>query len=413
MAIQQPQTPRIQMMLRWICGVLLAALIFVACEKDDVPEPVVPVSHTMLLYMPGQSLLRFYEKNIQGIEQAVESGALKNGGRIIVCYQPKAYDQATLFEIVYDARQRKCVRKELKIYENFHADETASVQEMFADIQLLAPADSYGLAIGCHGFGWIPKDASLPQGQYVPERPLPGALITRSTRFFGDSGHLMDIAQLADAVAGLSYRFDYLIFDGCFMSNIETLYDLRHSFDYIVSSPCEIMGAGFPYARTIPYLFVSDGPDLAAVCHAFWYFYDSDWDTVSNNARSGCISLTVTNELEALAVTVAEIQAGAKREYNVNDLQYYEGMSSHIFYDLGDYLRAICADDTLYARFEEQLNRTFPAESRLNTPSFYSVYNHRMTPIKHYSGVTTTEPSRQYADLHKKTAWYRRTHAAD
>ncbi len=169
MAIQQPQTPRIQMMLRWICGVLLAALIFVACEKDDVPEPVVPVSHTMLLYMPGQSLLRFYEKNIQGIEQAVESGALKNGGRIIVCYQPKAYDQATLFEIVYDARQRKCVRKELKIYENFHADETASVQEMFADIQLLAPADSYGLAIGCHGFGWIPKDASLPQGQYVPE----------------------------------------------------------------------------------------------------------------------------------------------------------------------------------------------------------------------------------------------------
>ncbi len=112
-------------------------------------------------------------------------------------------------------------------------------------------------------------------------------------------------------------------------------------------------------------------------------------------------------------MTVAEIQAGAKREYNVNDLQYYEGMSSHIFYDLGDYLRAICADDTLYARFEEQLNRTFPAESRLNTPSFYSVYNHRMTPIKHYSGVTTTEPSRQYADLHKKTAWYRRTHAAD
>ncbi len=151
-----------------------------------------------------------------------------------------------MFEIVYDARQRKCVRKELKIYENFHADETASVQEMFADMQLLAPADSYGLAIGCHGFGWIPKDAPLPQGRYVPERPLPGALITRSTRFFGDSGHLMDIAQLADAVAGLSYRFDYLIFDGCFMSNIETLYDLRHSFDYIISSPCEIMGAGFP-----------------------------------------------------------------------------------------------------------------------------------------------------------------------
>ena len=62
MAIQQPQTPRIQMMLRQLCGILLAVFVFVACSKDDVPEPVVPVSHTMLLYMPGQSLLRFYEK---------------------------------------------------------------------------------------------------------------------------------------------------------------------------------------------------------------------------------------------------------------------------------------------------------------------------------------------------------------
>lgn len=400
-------------MHRFYAILLAATLFFTACGKDEIPEPSGPAAHTLLLYMPGRSLLNpYYERNIEGLESAVAAGDTWNG-RILVCYQPESYDRATLFEIEYDSRQRKCVCKELKIYDDFQAESTASVRELFADAQRLAPAESYGLAIGCHGFGWVPVDALSPKTQYLQERPLPEALVTRSTRFFGDNDHRMDIAQLAEAVAGLPYQFDYLIFDGCFMANIETLYDLRHSFDYIIASPCEIMGAGFPYARTTPYLFKTGGPDLAGVCHAFWYFYDQDWDTVSNNARSGCISLAVTSELEALAATVTDIRAEVLREYDVNGLQYYEGMSSHIFYDLGDYIRAICADETLYARFEEQLNRTFPETSRLHTPSFYSAYNHRMTPIKSYSGVTTSEPSQQYSAQHKETAWYRRTHALD
>ncbi len=393
------------MMTRRIYGLLLTALLFfTACSKDEIPEPSGPVGHTMLLYMPGRSLLNpYYERNIEGVERAVAAGAIRNG-RMLVCYQPESHDRATLLEICYDARQQKAVRKVLKTYETFRAETTASVRELFADVQRFASTKSYGLAIGCHGLGWVPAGTPLPRS-YQPERPLPGALATRNTRFFGDSGHQLNIAQLADAVAGLPFRFDYLIFDDCFMANIETLYDLRRSFDYIIASPCEILAVGFPYDRVVPRLFASDGPDLPGTCREFWNFY------TSYSTPSGCISLAVTSELDALATAVAEIHAGPTRAYDADKLQYYEGMSIHLFYDLDDYIRAICADDNRYARFKEQLNRAFPEACRLYTSSFYSAYNKQMNKIETYSGVTTSEPSQRYTDLHKETAWYKATHA--
>jgi len=380
----------------------------------EISQRAVTASHTLLLYMFGRSLLPYYEKNIAGIERAVSS-EIPGNGRILVCYQPEAYDKATLLEIFYDVEKQQCVRERLKTYDEFQAEDTACVQRMLVDVYNEAPAESYGLALGCHGFGWVPAGTPLAK-TYESMRPMPGALMTRTaTRFLGDTGHQIEIAQLADAVAGLPYRFGYLIFDDCFMANIETLYDLRRSFDYIIASPCEVMAAGFPYDRTIPYLFSDSAPQLPRVCWEFWNFYQNDWDTIGGNAQSGCISLTVTSELDALAAAVADVHVGPTRAYDADALQYYEGLPTHLFYDLDDYIRAICADDNRYARFKEQLNRAFPEECRLHTPSFYSAYNGRMNEIKSaaYSGVTTSEPSQRYSDLHKETAWYKVTHAVE
>ncbi len=379
----------------------------------EISQRSVTASHTLLLYMFGRSLLSYYEKNIDGIERAVNA-EVPFDGRILVCYQPDAYDKATLLEIFYDVEKQQCVREQLKTYDDFQADDTACVQRMLTDVYDKAPAESYGLALGCHGFGWVPAGSVLQKSAYSMERPLPGALITRTpTRFLGDTGHQIDIAQLADAVARLPYCFDYLIFDDCFMANIETLYDLRGAFDYIVASPCEVMAAGFPYDRTIPHLFTAGTPDLPRVCREFWNFYENDWDSVINNAQSGCISLAVTRELEALAETVAAIHAAPTNPYDAARLQYYEGLTKHVFYDLDDYIRTICTDATLYDYFEEQLARAFPTDCRYHTASFYSAYNHRLNPITTYSGVTTSEPSQQFTDQHKETSWYRRTHGIE
>ena len=44
-----------------------------------------------------------------------------------------------------------------------------------------------------------------------------------TTRSFGDTGRSIDITDFAAAVKAQNYRTDYLLFDACFMANIETL----------------------------------------------------------------------------------------------------------------------------------------------------------------------------------------------
>lgn len=418
MAIQQFETAHLQI-VRKLCCLLFAALLTVSCGKhEEEPDPTGPAAHTFLLYMPGRSLLSYYEINIRRIERAVATGALSKG-RVLVCYQPESNESATMLEIRYDRQTQTAVRETVAVYDTFEAGETASVDALFRDVQQLAPAKSYGLAIGCHGSAWLPvtstislplhKDEVLPVTEWMTRAENPYRTESGTfTRAIGDSGHRLEIGELASVAEQLPFRFDYLIFDACFMANIETLYDLRDAFDYVIGAPCEIMASGFPYDLTIPELFVSGGPDLPQVCYGFWDYYMN-----AASYRSGCISLAVMGELEALADRVADIQAGPLRGYLLDELQYYEGCSTHLFYDFGQYIRAICDDAELYRRFEEQLDRAFPTGSRLNTPEFYSDYNRRMNAVTHYSGVSTSEPALRLVEQERETAWFRRTHAVD
>lgn len=370
-----------------------------------------PTPQTMLLYMPGRNLMRFYKANIESIKAAV-SAQVPGDGHILVCYQPDSHSKAELSEIYYDPQTKSAAVRVLKQYNSFSANDPASVGGMFADVARLAPAEQYGLSIGCHGKAWVPANQGgiTPLSMQAHDQqwtPMAGALETRS---FGDPPYELDIKQLAEVLQTQSFKFDYLIFDACFMANIETLYDLRHAVKYVVASPCEIMAAGFPYNRAIPELFKDGGTsyDLAQVCHQFWYFYMYDWNTVPNNAQSGCISLTITSELDAMASVMRRVNT-ARKAYN-NELQTYEGMNIHLFFDMGHFVESSCSDPALIDEFHTQFDKAFPKESRLNTPSFYSAYNSLQNPITHYSGITLSEPSTRYAQQNELTDWYRATH---
>lgn len=212
--------------------------------------------------------------------------------------------------------------------------------------------------------------------------------------------------DFAAAVKAQNYRPDYLLFDACFMANIETLYDLRECTDYVIAAPCEIMAQGFPYERAMPWFFTDGGKEynLTKVCEAFWNFYMNDATT-----KSGCISLAVMAEMEGMKEIMRHINAAPQKTY-AEELQSYEGMSSHIFYDLGHWVELACSDAGLKEEFKVQLDKAFPKAARLNTPEFYSAYNGRMNPVAYYSGVSFSEPSDKYTEENKQTSWYRDTH---
>lgn len=373
-------------------------------------------TRTVLLYMPGENLLRFYRQNIDGICRAV-SADVPGDGRMLICWQPQNEGKATLEEICYDTGTRSSRIVTLKEYETFSAKSPADVATMLSDVEIWAPAGRYGLIIGCHGKAWVPRTAgNLSMNALRPNReedlwiPAPGALPTRS---FGDSGNELEIPELAEVLEAQSIRFDYLIFDACFMANIETLYDLRHAVDYVVASPCEIMAAGFPYERITPHLFTDATirTSLEASCREFWEFYEYDWDTISGNEQSGCISLAVMSEIDALVPLMRDIKQAPQQSFDLNTLQSYEGFNNHLFFDLEQYVKESCADQGMIDAFNAQLEKAFPPACRLYTAQFYSEFNHRLNPVSYYSGVTVSEPSKNSkAPDNIQTAWYQATH---
>lgn len=396
----------------------LGAITVRANGSDCSVEVVQRSSHaaqTMLLYMPGRDLIGYFEHNIEGIRKAV-TAEVPADGRILVCYQPQSHGKAVMQEIYFDPNSRRCETQTLKEYDDFDAGSVACVRQMLADAGQLAPAQRYGLIIGCHGKAWVPASGgtipySLRSAAADDDvwRPIPGAKPTRS---FGDTGYELDIPELAEALTSLDIRFDYLVFDDCFMANIETLYDMRRTTDYIIASPCEIMAAGFPYDRITPHLFTDGGAshDLEKVCLEFWNFYQNDWNTVAFNEQSGCISMAVTAKLDDLAQVMKRINEAGKQPFELSQLQYYKGGVTPLFYDLGHFVALSCGDPALADEFSARMDETFPAACRLHTPGFFSVYNNRLNPILHYSGVSVSEPSERYAAENRKTSWYRETH---
>ena len=202
--------------------------------------------------------------------------------------------------------------------------------------------------------------------------------------------------------------FDYAIYDACFMGNIETVYDLRHNSKYIVASVSEILGNGFPYDKVVPHLMKNGGTshNLEAVCYEFNNYYRI------NAGYSGSVALIDCSQLEALAAATKAVNTGNINEVNNGDLQYYEGLNPHLYYDFGQYMNALCADEATRTAFQQQLDKTITCKYTLN--AFYTgLKPYRGThkiDTEVYSGITTSQPSEMYRAEYVTTSWYKATH---
>ena len=139
------------------------------------------------------------------------------------------------------------------------------------------------------------------------------------------------------------------------------------------------------------------------MCSEFLDFYTSyTWPY-------GTIGVTCTAELDSLARVVGKIEAAYDFDPALRPaLQRMDGYSPPIFYDLGDYMAALCPDPALLQEFRSQLARTVPYSA--HTPQYYSRFT-GVEPIRAYSGITTSAPTvSQYAEAWTQTEWYADTH---
>lgn len=403
-----------------ILPLLLAALLLApSCKKDGPKETTTP--HTLIFYFTGTELSYYFYRNISAAKDAIRQNIMGRS-RVVCFFQHTDKTKADLIELVYV--EGSCEEKVLATYDLPKQMDREHLSYFFNEIVRSAPADSYGLVMAGHALAWIPVDAApFPRtmrraaGTAAAEhaaqsgddfwRKAQSDIVTRhfGEKYSDTQSNIFDIETLSSALASTGVKFDYILFDACFMANVESVYDLRDNADYIIGAPCEILGDGFPYQNALPYLLRNGGRshDLLQVCKAFHDQYASKF------GYSGSVALIDCAQMNALAEIMKKINSGATKDYDRDEIQTFEGQSRHVFYDLGDYVDKMCGDPALKALFDAQMSRTVPCKYTLG--SFWSNYGDKsaLYPITAFSGLSTSAPSEVYRDDYAETSWYKAT----
>ena len=395
---------------RYILLVFTACAVFItSCGKHNNEEDKT-TPQTIIVYMSGTSLNWAFNANVQDMETALKSN-IQGNSRVVVVWQNGVAKKAEAIELVY--KNGLIERQPLAEYELENVMSADDLSYIFNDVMRMAPATAYGLILGSHSWSWIPyadydqiRTNGLTKAQLARLRTieLPRHL---QTRFIGDpsGANKFDITTLASAIQATGKKFEYILFDACFMGNVEAAYELRNCTKYIIGSACEIMGNGFPYTKTLPHLLKNGGTtyDLKAAAQSFHEHYKSTLK------YSGTVALIACSQLDALAAEMKQVNQSIKDDYDRSALQTYEGGTNHIFFDLGDYVDKACTDTAAVSSFKAQLEKAVPAKFTLD--SFWSTYvtsNHY--PVTSFSGLSTSAPSILFRESYAQTAWYKATH---
>lgn len=372
-----------------ILGIIL--LSFSSCDKQDigiyVPEPVVSKSsdtRTVLVYIAADNNLSSYA--MQNLSEMQSAMIQVDKGNNLLVYLDIPGLKSHLIKVLHDGN-----REILASYDNENSASPEVLKRVVTDVVRDFPATNYGLVLWSHGLGWLPSVVPQPKSFAAsatgissmwykdPDRPM--------TKYYGQddtSTSKMDVPALTEALKDAPV-FDFIIFDACFMGGIEVLYEMRDLADYIISSPTEVMGPGFPYNKVVPYMFGS-GNSWDKICSTYVEHY-----TGVNYYSSASVSLVRTSELEALATVVADINTAYKTDnMDISDIQYFEMLYTHMFFDIDDYISKFATAEQ-YNRFRDQMAKA--VVYRNTTPKIYSAYRGgKLFDINSFSGISTYIP---------------------
>ena len=356
---------------------LILLIITNICCGCEPREMDIEKENTLLFFFPWSTNLTYYFKsNIRDFENALSNKETKNT-RVVV-FISETDTTACCYEIKWSKKGIK--HDTIAQFANYNYDYTSidGLTKVINMAKCKGETKRFAMIIGCHGDAWIPaKDMKKSFGGGVIESRI-------------------DITTLRQALENSNLTTEYILFDDCYMSSIEVAYELRNVCNYLIASPTELMAAGMPYSLMAKELI--EVPNYETICSTFYNYYASHSST-----PYGAIAVTKCSELDSLARIIKNIN---KKPISAT-IQIYDGNKPHLFYDLGDYIDAVCQDKTLKTEFSAQLQKTVPYKA--HTERVY-VYGFDPIIIKKYSGLSTSEPSKNNKCASwKETSWAKAT----
>lgn len=350
--------------------VFLSSFI-VSCSKEDEPDDKKEYTKekTIFVYMPwtgsAVNLYKYFEINIKDMKKAIieQKGLKQTNMLVLIANDP---NKSHLIKITY--RNGKCYDDTLKTYNDGAMNTPSKMSSLLNEVVKIAPAPIYSMMIGSHGVGWIytgSTSRSMLQSIEADRarNKMLGLPITRQTRYFGGSDIQMNIDDLAEGIRNSNmHHLQFLLFDDCYMANIETAYELRNVTDYLIGCPTEIMGHGMPYYEMWKYL-ASIQPDYGKAVDGFYNFY-SNYEIGNVKYHYGTISVTDCRKVDNMMQVLSAINSRYRIGRNVDsNLQVLDGYRPAAFFDFADYIHRLCNNNTvLKGQFDKALAELVPYE---------------------------------------------------
>ena len=160
----------------------------------------------------------------------------------------------------------------------------------------------------------------------------------------------MDIKELAQVLG--NYHFDFLLFDACFMSSIEVMYELRNTTNYIIAAPTEVLSNGFPYKNVTP-LFFEENLNVKEIAKRYFEYYNNK----SGLLKSASISVVKMNEVENLVERIYNLSSTLSSRSMVviekDDVLQLDRFDGEWIYDLRDFLEKTAEVNNLETEYEK------------------------------------------------------------
>ena len=409
----------------FICSISLA-LTFTGCSEEAFDTDSVN-KQTILVFYPWTGsksytgLLGYLQNNIDSICDGIIDRKGLNNSRVLVFLSDK-YNHSTLYDLQYNATTKSVDRVPLKEYEGASYASAEGIADIMNEVKTQASALNYALIVGVHGCGWTyasdwsrypyyarpsvtrPSDNNFSGIQFGPDPNAP------LTRFFGSvslAENAMDISTLAEGIRESGLKMQYILFDACYMSNIETAYELKDVTNYMIASGSEIMAAGLPYRSMWSYLN-SPTPNYSGIVSTSVNFY-------KNNSSAPFCNLAAIDcrQVEKLASVMKDINAEYQLSASVSldSIQHLDGFRPNLFYDLETYVDSLRPSGYLLDQFKSQLKLTIKASDHTDE-AYTCIYSSDSFKIKNYCGITVSDPSQHSVAIkgREKTGWWKATH---
>ena len=409
----------------FICTISLA-MTFTSCSEEAF-DPDSVNKQTILVFYPwtgsksSTGLLGYLQNNIDSICDGIIDRKGLNNSRVLVFLSDK-YNHSTLYDLQYNATTKSVDRVPLKEYEGASYASAEGIADIMNEVKTQASALNYALIVGVHGCGWTyasdwsrypyyarpsvtrPSDNNFSGIQFGPDPNAP------LTRFFGSvslAENAMDISTLAEGIRESGLKMQYILFDACYMSNIETAYELKDVTNYMIASGSEIMAAGLPYRSMWSYLN-SPTPNYSGIVSTSVNFY-------KNNSSAPFCNLAAIDcrQVEKLASVMKDINAEYQLSASVSldSIQHLDGFRPNLFYDLETYVDSLHPSGYLLDQFKSQLKLTIKASDHTDE-AYTCIYSSDSFKIKNYCGITISDPSQHSVAIkgREKTGWWKATH---